>query len=911
VNVLAGDTLESIRNIRDTMELTFPIVKDSVGLFSCFNFEGTPATIIIDRYGMIALAEEGAVIGTRYWTNGFDYFIDENYKRGVIESIESVSPMIKPDVEMSPVEEIESAFNGEGDITVGYRPETEGNNVEYIWPFITDTKGDKTVIRPSNNDIDNSTAIIYADVSLKKGQAVLFDYFSSTHYDVNNGTADILYVIVDGKDMYSISGLSDSWVSETDDGWRTCCPYVALEDGTYSIAFCYVKDMADKDGDDTVYLDNLRVVDKSDVNIDTYIYRYAANKPNEYNTGFESYAEVVLGDDGYYHVGTKDGPILLANLMGYTKFENNNYVSNRLYMNMDGTFIVNGVNKYNSLERYCNYASNSLMQGYCSVTEELKDLLVAYVEMYRSEIGYSEDENLWLTLCAYYDAYGTEGKQMEDPIKGLASFSAYEAVESPVNENGDVTELELNHLKYDKILVPRGYLYKFTPTKSGVYRVLSMLENQDETEAIPGIMGNIFVGNHEEWSLLVGEGVARTQYADSEYAERFVKELLVDRNGDGIPERDELNCTMAAYMEAGKDYYITLYFRNPAAFGEFDFIVKYLDETYDAFREASLGAFTFIEGPPDENGQPTVGDTITGGIEVVLGEDGLYYHKIGVDSEGKAILGSVIYADFIWTTNIFPTRTMQQLINAHSFDFSKTEDDLLVLAIYNAYARNGFSNEWLAEFEQKWTNELLPALESDIAKWNKELEDEWNSENLAEKYGEDKKAEYIEQGVKVKLESEKKKCRTEFDDAKWNSIPELQMIADGMYTKTYYNSELEDKYEKYGLAGLREYWGTDYEAAWELYQVEDVLSGEFNGSGANYTDRMQEIYDENIKYVYDDNGNLTIEFDKEHPEMQGCVAVTAELAELLQMLMDKYSFYGVENSWTKLCYYYDYLGPKA
>jgi ethanolamine transporter len=33
------------------------------------------------------------------------------------------------------------------------------------------------------------------------------------------------------------------------------------------------------------------------------------------------------------------------------------------------------------------------------------------------------------------------------------------------------------------------------------------------------------------------------------------------------------------------------------------------------------------------------------------------------------------------------------------------------------------------------------------------------------------------------------------------------------------------------------------------------------------------------------------------------------LAQLLQMLMDKFTFAGVENSWTKLCYYYDHLGP--
>ena len=38
------------------------------------------------------------------------------------------------------------------------------------------------------------------------------------------------------------------------------------------------------------------------------------------------------------------------------------------------------------------------------------------------------------------------------------------------------------------------------------------------------------------------------------------------------------------------------------------------------------------------------------------------------------------------------------------------------------------------------------------------------------------------------------------------------------------------------------------------------------------------------------------------------MAVTERLAEILQLLMDKYTFENVDHSWTKLCYYYDYLG---
>jgi hypothetical protein len=46
-------------------------------------------------------------------------------------------------------------------------------------------------------------------------------------------------------------------------------------------------------------------------------------------------------------------------------------------------------------------------------------------------------------------------------------------------------------------------------------------------------------------------------------------------------------------------------------------------------------------------------------------------------------------------------------------------------------------------------------------------------------------------------------------------------------------------------------------------------------------------------------------------EREGCVPVDARLAEILQMLMDKYTFENVDNSWIKLCYYYDYLGPNG
>ncbi len=43
-------------------------------------------------------------------------------------------------------------------------------------------------------------------------------------------------------------------------------------------------------------------------------------------------------------------------------------------------------------------------------------------------------------------------------------------------------------------------------------------------------------------------------------------------------------------------------------------------------------------------------------------------------------------------------------------------------------------------------------------------------------------------------------------------------------------------------------------------------------------------------------------------ERKGCVEVNKELAELLQLLVEKFTLENVDNAWLKLCYYYDKIG---
>ena len=270
----------------------------------------------------------------------------------------------------------------------------------------------------------------------------------------------------------------------------------------------------------------------------------------------------------------------------------------------------------------------------------------------------------------------------------------------------------------------------------------------------------------------------------------------------------EGNVSMVYYMEAGQTYYIDIAYWDVYEVGYIPFDLEFLGETYDMFRLASPGPFTYEEGTDF---------IISGGILVALGDDGYYHHVLDknndgigdVDENGKLILGSILYADFTQPTPIFGDPIMDTpvvdpdgnpvlgkdgnqlyykgLISKGAFDFSKNEYDQEILT----YLRN-------------------------------------------------------------------------------------------------HNNDVDATREY-----LQQMWGADYKTYAEAYKLEEILRGEYHGTGIDRTAEIQAY----LSQVITEEGSTN-----------GCVKVTAELAELLQELMDKFTFEGVENSWCKMCYYFDYLG---
>ncbi|MBQ3559014.1 MAG: redoxin domain-containing protein [Agathobacter sp.] len=722
IEILAFDPMnegaDAVKAFQTNNNLPFIMAECPTSWSNVFGIQGYPTSVFIDQYGVICCVESGAITSLRPFMSAFDHFTAKDYEQKLcVNGIGDLVTQIKPTYEMPKSEEIAAAINASG-TNITYRPE-EGDSAEFSWPFVIGEKNGEKCIYPSNKGIEDSYAIIYADVEMKKGQALGFDFMRSTEYP-----NDVVYVIVDGEDILAISGVRDYW--ETTYAW------VAEEDGTYEVAFCYMKDESTNEGDDVVYIKNMHVIDASAISKDlnVHIPRYAASEQED---GSYSYVNIIYNEaDGYYHVGSANGPLLLADLLNYTQFNEENHVYGMIYD--EQKFMVNGIDRFKEFEQYANYASNAQINGICPVTKELAELLQAFAKKY----GFEDDDNEWLKICKYYDAYGS-GVQFEDPIKGLATFSAYTAHLGSGN-----------YFEYNRAILPRGLMAEFIPSQSGVYRITS----QNDSEQ--GVDAWIFNANREP---------------------------ILTYEPDERMFQEEGEVSMVFYMEAGTPYYIDIAFWDVYETGIINYTIEYIAPTYNHFRLASPGYFTY-----DSN---ATGDAmyyvIAGGIDVVLGEDGIYYEDLG---NGKK--GSKLYCDFTGITGIFsnPIMTNQGvkgMIDMGGFDFSKSENDMYVLSVIEA------------------------------------------------------------QG----------------------------------------SVEAADQY-------LKDLWGEDYDGYAEEYQLKDVYAGKYHGSGEDYTEVIR---------------TYCSKIETGSAERNGCVVVTKELAEILQLVMNKYTFENVDHAWTKLCYYYDYLGP--
>ncbi len=872
INDYGSDSFDEVKKFPTTGSyaddnLLFPMCKvtDTTGLtLGKFGGTGYPTTVIIDRYGVICMIESGAIVGEAKWDKIFNYFTSDNYTQKLINKAEDLTPPEIPDVEWIGSDKIAEIFNPELNAT--YRPD----DAEYSWNFITSEVADIPVVRPSNTS-DNSYGILYADVQLKPGQAVMFDYFASCEY-----ANDRLVIIVDGDDICSLTGITSGNIANLSD-WEKCYAYVDPrpitaenkdELATYEVAFVYLKDTETSKGDDTVYLKNLRVIGVDEIEKETYIIRDAVSGPTADQSDFTTYVDYVLGQDKYYHVKNADGtegPLLLVNFLGYTNFDSYKTVSQRV---MDeGSIKVNGDEKYAEWMVFANAASNSAIYGFTPITEGLKDILQAYCNTYKNEVGKDSNDNLWLQLCTYYDAYGKDkdgnpAKHIEDPIKGITTLSAYELT-FPANPQKDYTVSY--SVTYDRVIMPRGYLYKFTPATAGVYRFTSRSSEE--------MLGWIFTGSSYDWAAT--ESGEREVLCDFEEEERYCPALNIP-DQDGVITRDMKNVSLIAYLEAGKDYYIDIAYNDLYTEGTFTVDMTYEGTAFNTFVMASPGPVTYIE---DVNGN--ISGLVALGIDWAFKDDGYAYQVLARDQQDKpTVWGEKIYADFYYPTIPFPTQSLAQLAAIGAFNFSITaldRDAMIFLDNIRIDGKNAILSKWINEDKisnatDLWNSKNLDEILLKLQK--KEDVSSYNAEDVAIA----REALLIGETA-LKRELGIVAVGTEED---WDEYKMDEALAGNLSSDAALKAQQESI-----LAAIESLWNT-------AYKMDDVAQGIYHGTGKDETATIRKYID-------------AMEDGTEAVERQGCVAVTEELANLLSQLFSKYVFEDVENDWLKFCFYYKQL----
>lgn len=612
------DNMAAVKEFKAQNGLQFDMTSNSdsgADVAGMFNTAAIPTTVMVDRYGVIVYYHTGSMTAASDFTSRFNRFLGEDYQPTVIVGSgedentgneDEDSNLIAPPQSVFPnMAELQNVFGGDGKFTYSWDEEDE-----YSWPWkiATDEEGNKKEAICPTVEADSNYATLILKVNAKPGNTISFEYDVTTEEG-----CDIFYVVVDDVPVGQLSGNVSGTFSYVFADWE--------EDGEHTVHLLYLKDSGTSIENEHVELSNLRIEETSE-NAKGLVFRHAANVVNTDENAtsyYKHYADVVLNEnDGYYHVGSEDGPILFANLMRSSRWSNSSVWLLAYY----DYIITEGYNFHADIEDYAWEANQPipgkwLTYGYTPVTEGLKELL-DYTAKSKpvKEAGeklwtgaYHDKE--WLEMCAYWEHYD-EASRLEDPMKTV-SFHAAEEVYEGQNE---ATVLFA--------MTPRGFKYKFTPERSGVYNIYSV-GDYDTTCFLVASDKQTFLGTYTDV-------IGKTKVEDGKTVYDY-------------------NFYFHYYLEEGETYYLlmTTYLDMACSY---DFYIDYVGETYSYLENLSVGPYSYNE----VSGELFLPDA----KNYAYNEAEDYYYVVNKD--GSA--GGKIYVNMLTATAFFNSNSLYQTARA-------------------------------------------------------------------------------------------------------------------------------------------------------------------------------------------------------------------------------------------------------
>ena len=230
-----SDTVEKIKQLANSLGLTFPMGRDSVGISAAIDLVGFPTTLLVDRFGTIVFFQIGSFDDEATILNMFEYLICEEYTESVILD---KTPPTMPHLDKLSDEALSGALSEAG-LTFTNAPGV------YNWPMALAEVDGRTALVSTSQGMGRSSSAVQTTVNAAAGDVFAFDFKL-----VSEAGYDFLTLTVNGEIVKAFSGEKD-WMS---------FGYEFPADGEYLVELAYVKDEATDTGDDTLWLDNARIL---------------------------------------------------------------------------------------------------------------------------------------------------------------------------------------------------------------------------------------------------------------------------------------------------------------------------------------------------------------------------------------------------------------------------------------------------------------------------------------------------------------------------------------------------------------------------------------------------------------------------------------------------------------------------
>lgn len=224
------DTPEKLRDFAETHGMTFAVGNDAeTGLANTFSVMYIPTSVVVDRFGNVALIESGTQTSAGSFTALFDYFLSEDYtETTVLDGFPAPKPVAFAD----------AASLAAGGALVFENPEDDN-----LWPMLPAEDDGRAALQSSNAGVGDSIAVVYATVNAQAGDALAFDFKTSLQ-----PAFDALFVSIDDEIVKRFTGEHD-WTA-----WA-----IPLPEGEHEIAFGCEKDPSGDGIEDRVWVSNARV----------------------------------------------------------------------------------------------------------------------------------------------------------------------------------------------------------------------------------------------------------------------------------------------------------------------------------------------------------------------------------------------------------------------------------------------------------------------------------------------------------------------------------------------------------------------------------------------------------------------------------------------------------------------------